>query len=161
MSTDHNVGGMFTFALVGLFAVLALLVAVVGVQAYQSVLDTNAHNNEVRASMSYIANKVRTGDAAGALHVTEVDGEKVLRLDSRYEGEEYQSYIYYYDGGLYEQTDIEAGDEFLPEDGDLLININRFDVDINPSGLIGLTVEMSDGQEHTVHMAVRSNMKGE
>jgi len=155
-------GGLFTFALVAVFAVLALLVAVVGVQAYQSVLDTTERNNETRMSLSYFINKVRAGDSYGYIHIDEYDGNDMLVFDHNYDGEEYQTRIYYYDGAIYEQFTSMDDDEFYPDYGEYLISsVSSFEVEIDPSGLMALTVifdgdEESEGEAYTVHVAVRT-----
>ena len=151
----QNMGGLFTFALVGIFAILALLVAVVGVQAYQSVLDTTERNNEVRASMSYFINKVRAGDGMNSVRVGEFDGHCALLIDHNYDGDEYQTRIFYRDGALYEQL-ASMEDEFDPEDGEYLIAVSDFTVEYVAPGLLFLSVISRDGEAHSAHVAVKT-----
>lgn len=61
-------------------------------------------------ALSYIANKVRQGDADGMVGLTEMEGITVLQLKQEINGSEYVTYIYYRDGKLWELfTDTESG----------------------------------------------------
>jgi len=156
---SQNIGGMFTFALVGLFSILALLVAVVGVQAYQSVLDSNDLNHETRTSLSYFINKVRSSDSRGYVSIGVLNDNDALLIDHDYGGELYQTRIYFFEGALYEQL-VELGEDFYPEIGQELVSVQAFTVQMVKPGLIGMSVTTNDGETHTVHMAVRSYVHG-
>jgi hypothetical protein len=154
-TTGNQIGNLFTFMLVAVFVILALFLAVVGIQDYQSVLDSNEKNTNTRVSMSYIANKIRACDAAGQVSVLPMDGGSVLILREDAE-DEYHTRIYYYDGMLYEQSYDAADGEFLREDGQGFVEAKAFSVDMDAAGLLSVRVTTPDDKPHQMYVAVRS-----
>ena len=89
-----SVRGVFVFALLAMFAVLSLLVVIIGARAYKGI---NADSDKAYASrtgMSYLVGKVRGADEAGMVSVVQQDGAAVLVLGGLYGGERYNTYIY-------------------------------------------------------------------
>lgn len=154
---EHSVGSIFTFALVGLFAVLALLLAVIGVRAYQSAVNTTDLNNQVRASISYVANKVRGGDNSGEIGIEQINGSSMLVLRQEIDGEKYATYIFYHDGALREAF-MDAADEFDPEYSEKLVDASAFYVERLDYGLIHMNVSTIDGEDYWLHMAIRNEL---
>jgi len=160
-SGGSGMSGLFTFALIGLFAILSLLVAVIGVRAYQSVIEINGHNNDTRASLSYISNKVRTGDEAGAIRIEEKDGIPMVSIEQVVEDELFVTQIYFFENALWEQSStLDDEYEFDPEYGEYLVDIGAFEVTQPRDGLIAMSITTLDGTTHTMHMAVRSAQGG-
>lgn len=155
-SINHNIGGLFTFALVGVFAVLAMLLAVIGINAYQSVIDRTQLVNETRASVSYVTNKVRSGDLSGRVRVDTYEGGDMLVIGQESLDETYETRIYMYDGTLREQLYDSYDEEFYPEDGEELIDIQGFSVEWKDDNLIGMDITTMDGRTHSVAVAIRS-----
>lgn len=155
-SSSHQIGTLFTFALVAVFAILALFLAVVGIEDYQSVLDIASLNNDVRVSIGYIANKIRTCDEAGNVEIFEINGQKLLRLRQVEGGDEYNSCIYFYEGTLCEQPYGQEDEEFMLEDGEALVSVKAFEIDMDEKGLVSISVTTEDEKVHGVKIAVRS-----
>lgn len=155
-SVNHNIGGLFTFALVGVFAILAMLLAVIGINAYQSVIDRTQLINETRASVSYVTNKIRSGDIAERVHVREYDGGDMLIIGQESLDETYETRIYLYDGTLREQLYDSYDEEFYPEDGEVLIDVMDFAVEWINENLVGMKITTMDGRTHSVAVAIRT-----
>jgi hypothetical protein len=120
------------------FAFVFLLLVGAGGGVYKKTMNRMDESYEIRTTLSYIANKVRsaTGSDVG---ITEKDGQNVLAIsDSSLDGE-YVTYIYYYDGALkelYQKKDKELEMDF----GEEIVRTGR--VDIGQDGDI-LTISMT------------------
>jgi len=89
-----SVRGVFVFALLAMFAVLSLLVVIIGARAYKGINAASDAAYASRTGMSYLAGKVRGADEAGMVSILEQDGAAVLVLGGLYGGERYNTYIY-------------------------------------------------------------------
>ena len=61
--------GVFIFALLAAFALLALVVVVVGARSYRTINATAEHAYISRTGLSYLIGKVRGADEAGMLTI--------------------------------------------------------------------------------------------
>lgn len=155
--SGSNVSNMFTFVLVALFAVLSLLLAVIGIDVYQQVLQSADSNNQARASLNYVANKIRTGDAQGQITLEERDGLSVLVVgDPVSPG--YDLSFYYYNSSLMEQYG-QMEEDFHPEYGEALVQLDAYQVTEPEPGLFAFSVTTTDGNDFSMHVALRSTLK--
>ena len=93
---NRSADTVFALILLTLFAVLALLLVIIGGNAYRATVERTERNNQLRTSVSYIANKVR---AAGKdAELKNVDGVHTLVLREQSETGTYVTYIYEYNG---------------------------------------------------------------
>ena len=86
--------GVFIFALLAAFALLSLVVVLVGARSYRNIYDTAEHAFLSRTGMSYLIGKVRAADEAGQVELLREDGMDVLALGQSVDGERYLTYIY-------------------------------------------------------------------
>lgn len=149
-----NVSNMFTFALVALFAILALLLAVIGIDVYQRVLHSADSNNQARASLNYVANKLRAGDVEGQVALEQREGLPVLVLRDP-NAPDYDLSFYYYNSTLMEHYE-HAGEVFLPGDGEALVELSAYDVTETAPGLLSFSVATTEGQDFSMHVALRT-----
>ncbi len=119
----------FVLAVFGLFAVCSLFVVLFGANVYHKIVSDLDANNEVRTSISYVSNKVRSADA-GDVAVRTVDGRQVLVISRKYSGKEYSTYIYQYRGSLYELF-TDAENQPVPGDGDKITALSGFSASKN------------------------------
>ncbi len=155
-ATSHMVGGLFTFALFGLFVVLSLLIVVIGVDGYKSVVDTGDRTNELRTTLGYVVGKLRSEAAADGVSLEEREGVKALVLTQiNDENELMETIIYFQDGMLLESYINVDMMDFDPEFGDLLTGIASFSIQETEDGLISLTAATKDGYSQTVRVAPR------
>ena len=101
---DHKgqlVNTLFTMLLFLVFVLCALFAVLIGGKVYENINARTESTYRGDVALSYIANKVRQGDADGMVGLTEMEGIN---------GSEYVTYIYYRDGKLWELfTDTESG----------------------------------------------------
>ena len=149
----HSMQGVFVFVLLGLFAVMSTLMVLLGAQMYRNTVDHSAENNKGRVLGAYVRSMIRAEDGADDVAVEEFDGTKVLALNESIEGENYVTWLYCYEGQLYEQY-TSAGHDFEPQSGSAICPAQSFEPKIS-DGL--LTVDMTDGagQPCTVCVGLR------
>ena len=149
----HSMQGVFVFVLLGIFAVMSTLMVLLGAQMYRNTVDHATANNEDRVLGAYVRSMIRAEDGADDVAVEEFDGTKVLALNESIEGENYVTWLYCYEGQLYEQY-TSAGHDFEPQSGSAICPAQSFEPKIS-DGL--LTVDMTDGagQPCTVCVGLR------
>lgn len=109
-SNGQTMNVLFTMLLFMVFVLCALYTVLIGGKVYENIRGRTEQNYIGSMALSYIANKVRQGDAAGAVDVREIDSVPVLELKQEINGESYVIWIYHYEGYIRELfTDIQSG----------------------------------------------------
>ena len=142
-SIQHSMQGVFVFVLLGLFAVMSTLMVLLGAQMYRNTVDRATTNNENRVLAAYVRSMVRAQDAAERVSIVDFDGIAALSLEDEWDGETFHTWLYCYDGDLYEQF-TSRQDEFVPESGTAICPAQSFEPELGKDGL--LTVRMVDGK---------------
>ena len=116
-----------------LFALLAMLLTTLGISVYKGVVGNSEQNYNKRMAVSYVCNRVRRADRAGAVTIGEFAGGDALLLGSEDNGVEYVTKIYFYNGSVCElfcradsDVDAGAGTALIPAQGLLLSRGNGF-----------------------------------
>ena len=150
---QHGMQGVFIFVLLALFALMSILLVLFGAQMYHGSVDLMEKNSRNRILYSYVRSMVRAEDAKDAVRVEDHGDVKALAMYEMFGDTEYVTWIYAYDGMLYEQF-TEASSDFSAARGVEIMEVQRFEPSILGSLL---TVEMTDaeGAEITVREAVR------
>ena len=151
--TQHSMQGAFIFVLLGLFALMSTLMVLLCAQMYRATVASSEANNQGRVLGAYVRSMIRSMDNADWVKVEEQGGVKTLSFSEVYEGETYVTWIYQYEGELYEQyTDLV--EDFSPARGTEICQANSFEPSIE-NGL--LTVNMTDGADEpcVVKVALR------
>lgn len=81
-----------------LFAFVVFMVIEAGTNAFGSITDDKQATMSARVAFSYISMKVKQNDVNGAVSVQETKFGDTLKIDT----ERFSTYIFFYDGGLYE-----------------------------------------------------------
>ena len=142
-----SVRGVFIFALMATFAMMSLLVVVVGARAYKTIIETADEAYASRTGMSYLIGKARSADEAGMIDVQTQDGVSVLVLGGLYGGERYQTYIYCSGGAVYEYF-ASAEQAFSPEFGDQIFQAGALTFEQN-GALLVITLVDETGETHS------------
>lgn len=150
-------GSLLTSALVCLFALLSVLVIAIGVQAYNQVVRNADANAQLRTSLSYTANKIRAHDGLGEIAAAREGGIDTLALFQAIEGEAYVTYIYCYDGMLYEWFTA-ADAAFDPELGEALVPMESFRASVGDNRVEQWYVN-TDGVRYTQYTAIISDAR--
>ena len=107
MRREGSLSGIQTMAVAGVFLAGFFLTVIFGAQTYREIADGQNRNNEARALLSYISTCVRMNDTAGAVSVSQVEGEPVLVIADGQSG--YAIRIYRYGDSLVEDYGETAG----------------------------------------------------
>ena len=105
--TQHSMQGAFIFVLLGLFALMSTLMVLLGAQMYRATVDNSERNNQDRVLSAYVRSMARAYDNADSVAVEKKGDIEALTFSEVYDGEKYVTWIYQYEGKLYEQfTDL-------------------------------------------------------
>ncbi len=150
---SHSVDTVFVLTLFCAFATCVLLVLVLGTKAYSAVRNESDETYSCRTALSYISQKLHHSDHAGSVTIGEHCGAPALILGESYDGVLFNTFIYYYDGNVYEllceeglDLDIDAGNPILPagalsfeKTGENLLKITYTDANgLTESALVSL-----------------------
>ena len=156
----HVTGGLMSFVLVAVFAVMSMLLVAVGIQAYQGIIGNAEGNQDLRSSMSFVANQIRTADISGNIQVSEYGGASMLTIGQDELSPGYELRVYLYQGALMEQL-YDSSDDFNPEYGDVIANAQGFNLRWADKNLLEMSVTTAGGQEHVMDVAIRSETQEE
>lgn len=151
-TVSHSMQGVFVFVLLGLFAVMSTLMVLLGAQMYRNTVEHADRNNEDRVMAAYVRSMVRAEDADSAVGVEQQGDITALALREELDGERYVTWLYCYDGSLYEQ--FTSSDDFEPESGTAICPATRFEPRLE-GGLLTVVMTDGSGQDSTVQVALR------
>ena len=141
--------------ILGIFAVSALFLVNIGVQVYKNIVTANNDNFELRTSLSYMATKVRQADSAGMIELREIDGVKVLVLGEENEDGAFETYLYFWDGYLYEHF-MEKDGYFEPGYGMETFEAASFVMEETKEGQLYLKAENNAGDTQELYLTLRA-----
>ena len=153
-----EVRGVFIFALLAAFAMLSLIVVVVGARSYRMINDTAEQAFVSRTGMSYLIGKVRGADAAGALEIRNESGISVLVLGQEIDQEHYNTYIYCAEGEVREYF-ARADLPFSPDYGDLIFAANSLTFSLQDN-LLAIEIIDAGNQTHDQSLCLRAAKEG-
>jgi hypothetical protein len=147
---------MFTVALLGVFALASVFVAVLGAQVYRSSAQKMESNFDTRTSLVYSAEKVRQ-NAGEDYSVRDMNGHGALVLEEQYDTEEgqknYETWIYVADGKLYEAL-IQAGKTPGNGEGQSIMDMNEMAFSIE-GALLTVTIKNDNGDTDSMTLSRR------
>lgn len=159
MSDKIKGGSLGAFLAIGLFfvfAALGFILVGVGAGIYDGVADAMDENHELRTSLSYLATKVREGDAKNAVTIELLNGEiPALVTSETVDKTLNKTYIYCLYGVIREMY-IEEGVEFLPEDGMRVMEIQNLSMEMLSEGVYRFESTAKSGKTLSVTVASRS-----
>lgn len=122
----QSLNTVFALSVFCLFAVCSLFLVLIGSNVYQGIVNGMDSNSEIRTSLSYVSNKVRSADR-NEVSLQNRNGLQILVIAVPYGGEKYNTYIYQYDGYLMELFS-KADKAFAPGGGDKITAVTVFTV---------------------------------
>jgi hypothetical protein len=154
-----NADGVAVFVLGAVFLFLSIGLVLLGSSVYRKVVAGSQANDNMRTTLSYIANQVRRNDAQGNIQVGEFYGQDALLLTQYLEGIECVTYLYCWEGSLRELF-VEKGYELTPESGLPLIPLEDIYFSVSEEGLISVEALLSGGARGRLLLAPRSGLAG-
>lgn len=135
---SHAISGAFVFLLLGLFAVFAVLMVLLGAGAYSRTSESATAHNMQRVAPSYIRTMIRGHDEEGGVHTERLKG--ILR-ENEDTGETWTEQVdldaivltdetavtrlFVYDGWLYECTEVTSEPDIGAEDPDVVLFLDE------------------------------------
>lgn len=138
--------------LILLFSVLSLMTLLSGIGVYKSNVESASRNNQARASLFYVTNKVRAADS-DTLRIEQRSGISVLLFTDTIEEIDYETMIYCYNGSLCEMFS-RRGRSFQPENGTEIIPISSFEASLEKS-LLTLRIEDDTQKVYETKLALK------
>lgn len=109
------------------FVIGSLVLVNVGIHVYKNIVENNAKNFSLRASLAYVATKVRQCDRNDCIFITEEEGVPILVIKEELQSGTYRTMIYCYKGKLRELFQ-EEGMEYKLADGLEVTDLTEFRV---------------------------------
>lgn len=153
-----NMRGVFIFALLAAFALLSLVVVLVGAQSYRMINATAERAYLSRTGLSYLVGKVRAADEAGMLEIRQADGVDILALSSLHAGERYTTYIYCENGQVREYF-ARADAEFSPSYGENICSAEEMHLTLEQR-LLTISLVDEGGAAHSVSLYLQAAEEG-
>ncbi len=151
--TRHEMQGIFVFVLLGMFAVMSTLLVLLGAQMYRGTVSHSEETGQVRVLTSYVRSMVRAQDQEGAVGIEQYGDRTVLALHEDLGTESYVTWLYEYEGNLYEQF-TDSGREFSPASGTAICPAGSFEP-VLEDGLLTIGMTDADGEDCTVRIRLR------
>ncbi|MCL2492565.1 MAG: DUF4860 domain-containing protein [Clostridiales bacterium] len=141
---SHSMNLVFVILLLGVFAIAAVFTAVLGAKIYESGTQKMQDNFDMRTSVIYLSEKIRTAGSAGDISTRDLPGiGKALVISETVNGQGFESWIFVADGQLCESV-VAAGDTPLPGAAQQIMPLTSFQV-TKESGGVSLTVVTAPG----------------
>ncbi|MDR0838199.1 MAG: DUF4860 domain-containing protein [Oscillospiraceae bacterium] len=151
----HTADAVFALILFCAFAISMLMVLMTGAQAYQGVRDTVENHYSEDTCISYIAMKLRHYDDEGSsVYIGDIAGLPALYLSESFDGEEYVTAIYFYDGYVMELY-AEKGYDFDPEHGFRIVAAREMTVSEPSDGLFRISCVGTGGARAETTLGLR------
>ena len=143
-----------------IFSVCILFVLLFGAKLYKQTIDNDSDNFYTRTLNQYLSTKIHQSDSEGTIFISDFDdtspknqGNTFFFVEN-YDGIEYYTRIYCYNGYLYELFSI-ADDTFSMEDGIAIMPLNDLYFS-NDNGRIDITVTYPTEITNKITITLRS-----
>jgi hypothetical protein len=144
---------MFTILLLGIFAMAAIFVAVMGARVYTNSADKLQANFDTRTSIVYLSEKIRTNPSDN-YEVREIGGVTALVLTEEINETVYESWIFVANDRLSEVT-VRKGDQVVPGAAQQIMDLKSLDAVVRDDG-IEITVVTVTGDVNTTFISGRT-----
>lgn len=155
----HVIDFIFPIALFFVFAVSALIVILLATNIYKSVTENSQELYTSRTALSYISEKVRQNDTAGAISIGTLDGADSLIIKETINNTTYTTYIYEQEHMLKELY-IKEGVKPSLNAGKDILEIKNFQAKKITDTLFKFTIVTDDGTTDSVTIGLKSRLGG-
>lgn len=148
----HSIDTLFALILFCVFAMTAVVSAVMGANVYISSSKSAEKTYESRVCLDYITAKVHANGEKGAVSVSEVEGAPALTLSETVDGDPYDTVIYCCGGALRELYSA-RGIPFSADSGTVIANIQSVDFSID-GNVLTVSCTFTDGRTEKAYTEV-------
>lgn len=139
----NSISGLAALLVFCVFAVGILSVLLSGASAYRRLTERDQMAYDSRTCVQYVATKVRQASAPGCVLLSEFGDGDALVIVQEYDGLEYWTRVYCYDGWLMELF-ASASDDFDPEDGEKIMEAQSLTL-TQTGAFLGVTIVDGSG----------------
>lgn len=161
-TTNHSIQNAFVLLLMGMFAVLSVILVLLGTRAYQSEVARSKSGNQLRIAQNYVRGVIRSEQTQDSIQVEMQDSLPVLTIrfsDNTGTPELYCRRLYCSDGYLMESY-VSADYAFRASDGEPICKMEAFEPTIE-NDLLVIRMKDASGEESTIQVALRCSAKGQ
>ena len=151
----HTIDVIFVLAIACAFAASILMVLMLGVNVYGNIQNTSNEEFNDRVCLSYISAKVRSNDRFGEVETGTFGEGSALYMYQEFDGVEYNTIIYAYDGWLREL--FCERDLLPPESGTPVLEIESVTFDAVKPNLLAVEYLDKNGKSGKVFVGLRSS----
>ena len=155
--TRHIIDMVFVVALLFLFSMSALMLIAIGSSIYSRGVDVMRKNYDSRTAYAYITEKLRQFDASGSIGVEILGDSRAICINSTIDDEDYVTYLYEHNGELMELFAKANSGKLHPSAGQRIMDIESLEIEQLDSGLLGITVTLTDGTDISFVTSKRSS----
>ena len=131
-------------------------IGVGSVKVYSDIITMITKSEEVEIPFSYIDSKIKRS-IDNSVEVKNLEGSNVIILEDEYEEEIYQTWIYCYEGYLYEAFML-RGMDFSLQDGIKIMKLDKLDITYISPRLLQLKTVTSDQNQCTKLIKVKEKV---
>ena len=151
---NRKIEGLLPVVLLGVFAVCALMVLLLGADVYGSLTQRARDGYDSRTAAQYLTTRFRQADAEDALRVEPFGGVDALVCSEVIGGETYETRIYCVDGYLWELFSASDGG-LTPRDGEKVLPLAALTLDLQ-DGCLEAELTETDGAAQRLILCRRS-----
>lgn len=155
-TSKHMIDILFVLVLFGLFAISTIILIIFGANIYQTTVDRMHTNYDSRTTVSYLTEKIRQADQYDGISVGSIQGIPALTLSQTINDEIYVTYIYEYEGSLYELF-ARKKLEMYPDGGQPILNISAFSIEQIKPNLFYLSISTEDNEDYSFYLSSHSS----
>ncbi len=148
---------LLMLAILLLFVSTSFIVVKLGADVYAEIVQDMESHFERSTPLLYIATKVRQNDQEGQIELAQKEGQNVLVLMEDVGGTWYETWIYSYEGALYEAF-IEKGTTIKLSDGMRIMEIHDLKIQQLDSQMINVRVKDKEGKDLEMSLCLRSKV---
>lgn len=151
----HIIDVLFVLALFAIFALSAIFLITIGANIYSKTVNNMEDNFDTRTALAYITEKVRQSDLEGQISIGELDGCPALVISSGTEGNQYQTYLYEYQGTLKELM-MKQDIVLSPSAGQDILAVSDFELAPVNDRLINCRITLGSARTYDLYISVHS-----
>ena len=130
---------LLMLSLMTVFVLGILVLTISGLKAYRSIYASNSETNQVRASVTYVTNKIKSMDNRTSFSINKVDEKDVLVFSENIDDTIYETRIYEKNQNLIEEFTVK-GEPLDSDNGQIITEVESFNAEISDSNLVKIQI---------------------
>lgn len=151
----HYIDIIFILALFFLFAFSSSSLIILGSNIYRNTISQMNEHFDTRTASSYLTEKIHQNDSENSVSITTIEQQSVLKLTQEMNDISYTTYLYTYDGYLYELFTRSELD-FAFEYGQKILPLSSVSFDWYTDQLLQITMISEDNNTENIFVSLIS-----